>query len=357
MEALDTRQRDGKGEELKAVWLAAVLALSGGIAQADAIFGAGATFPNAVYQAWGKAYQVQTGTSLVYTPVGSGKGIAEIVASRTDFGASDKPLKQEELAQHKLMQFPAVIGGVVPAVNIRGISNGQLRLDAFTLSYIYMGKIRRWNDPLLLALNPGLALPNADIAVLYRSDKSGTTFNFTNYLSKASPEWKTAVGEGLSVAWPVGEGAEKTEGMTRKIAAIPNSIGYLDLADLLKKDLVYARMKNRDGVIVTPNAQSFAAAAASAKWSAANNFYEILTDEPGKDSWPITAATFILLERTPAIAEHGAEVMKFFDWAYRNGDGLANELSYVPLPDAVAESVRAAWKTQVQSRTGNALWK
>lgn len=357
MEELDTRERDSKGEELKAVWLAAVLALVSGVASAGAIFGAGATFPNAVYQAWGKAYLAQTGTTLIYTPVGSGKGIAEIVASRTDFGASDKPLKQEELTQHKLMQFPAVIGGVVPAVNIRGIANGQLQLDAFTLSYIYMGKITRWNDPLIASLNPGLALPNAEIAVLYRSDKSGTTFNFTNYLSKASPEWKTAIGEGLSVAWPVGEGAEKTEGMTRKIASTPNSIGYLDLADLIKKNLVYTKMRNRDGVVVTPNAHSFAAAAASAKWSAANNFYEILTDEPGKDSWPITAATFILLERTPAIAEHAAEIMKFFDWSYRNGDKLADELSYVPLPDTVADAVRAAWKSQVQDRAGNALWK
>ncbi len=356
MEELDTRKRDIKVNELRTVLLVTVLALVSGVASADAIFGAGATFPNAIYQAWGKEYRVQTGTTLIYTPVGSGKGIAEIVASRTDFGASDMPLKQEELEKHKLMQFPAVIGGVVPAVNIKGIASGQLQLDAFTLSYIYMGKIKRWNDPLLVALNPGLNLPNAEIAVLYRSDKSGTTFNFTNYLSKASPEWKASVGEGLVVAWPVGEGAEKTEGMTRKIASIPNSIGYLDLADLLKKNLVYTKMKNRDGVMVSPSALSFAAAAASAKWSAANNFHEILTDEPGKDSWPITAATFILLERTPAIAEHVAEIMKFFDWAYRNGDPLADELSYVPLPDSVAEAVRGAWKLQIKSRTGQALW-
>lgn len=342
---------------LKAVLLAAVLALSSGVSSADAIFGAGATFPNAVYQAWGKAYQAQTGTTLVYTPVGSGKGIAEIVAARTDFGATDKPLKQEELDKNKLMQFPAVIGGVVPAVNIKGVANGQLQLDALTLSYIYMGKITRWNDAQIKALNPTLSFPNAEIAVLYRSDKSGTTFNFTNYLSKVSPEWKTAIGEGLSVAWPVGEGAEKTEGMTRKIASIPNSIGYLDLADLLKKGLVYAKMKNHDGVMVSPSAHSFAAAAASAKWSASNNFYEILTDEPGKDSWPITAATFILLERTPTLADHVAEIMKFFDWSYRNGDKLADELSYVPLPDVVADAVRGAWKLQVKDRTGKALWQ
>lgn len=356
MEELDTRKRDSKGNELKTVLLATVLALVSGVASADAIFGAGATFPNAIYQAWGKAYQTQTGTTLVYTPVGSGKGIAEIVASRTDFGASDMPLKQEELEKHKLMQFPAVIGGVVPAINIKGIANGQLLLDSNTLAGIYLGKIRRWNDPALQALNPGLALPSADIAVVYRSDKSGTTFNFTNYLSKASPEWKAAVGDGLAVAWTVGEGGAQNEGVARIVANTPNAIGYLDLAILLQKNLTYVKMKNREGFAVSPSALSFAAAAASAKWSAANNFHEILTDEPGKDSWPITAATFILLERTPALAEHVAEIMKFFDWAYRKGDPLADELSYVPLPDSVAEAVRGAWKEQIKDRTGKVLW-
>lgn len=326
-------------------------------AHADAIFGAGATFPNAIYQAWGKAYQAQTGTMLVYTPVGSGKGIAEIMAARTDFGASDKPLKPEELEKLQLIQFPAVIGGVVPAINLKGVSSSQLILDANTLAQIYLGKITRWNDSVLQALNPGLALPAADIAVIYRSDKSGTTFNFTNYLSKVSPEWRAAVGEGLSVAWKVGEGAEKTDGVAKKITATLNSIGYLDLADLLKRGLTYVKMQNRDGVVVSPSAQSFAAAAASAKWSAQNGYYEILTDEPGKDSWPITAATFILLQRTPDIPEHAVEVMKFFDWAYRNGAELADGLHFVPLPGSVAEGVRSEWKAQVKNRTGQALWK
>ncbi len=337
--------------------LASMLAMVSGVACADAIFGAGATFPNAVYQAWGKAYKAQVGTTLVYTPVGSGKGIAEISAARTDFGASDKPLKQDELNKSNLMQFPAVIGGVVPAINVKGIASGQLLLDANTLAGIYLGKITRWNDVALQALNPRLVLPNAAIVVVHRSDKSGTTFNFTNYLSKASPEWKASVGEGLAVAWPVGEGGAQNEGVARMLAATPNSIGYLDLAILLQKNLTPVRMKNRDGAAVSPNAHSFAAAAAAAKWSAANNFYEILTDEPGKDSWPITAATFILLERTSTVAEHVTEIMKFFDWSYRNGDKLADELSYVPLPDVVADAVRGAWKLQVQDRTGKALWK
>ena len=339
-----------------ALWVV-ILGLCSGMAQADAIFGAGATFPNAIYQAWGKAYRAQTGTTLVYTPVGSGKGIAEIIAARTDFGASDKPLKLDELEQHKLMQFPAVIGGVVPAINIKGIANGQLLLDANTLAGIYLGKIKRWNDPALLALNPGLALPSADIAVVYRSDKSGTTFNFTNYLSKASPEWKAAVGDGLAVAWPVGEGGPQNEGVARIVANTPNAIGYLDLAILLQKNLTYVKMKNREGFAVSPSADSFAAAAASAKWSAENSFYEILTDEPGKASWPITAATFILLERTSAITEHVAEIMKFFDWAYRNGGPLAGSLNYVPLPDSVADMARNAWKTQVKDSAGVAMWQ
>lgn len=342
----------------KSYWtviLSGLLAVN--LAQADAIFGAGATFPNAIYQAWGKAYNTSTGTTLVYTPVGSGKGLAEIIAARTDFAASDKPLKLDELERNKLMQFPMVIGGVVPAINIKGIGNGQLILDGATLAHIYLGKIKRWNDPELQALNPTLVLPAADIAVIYRADKSGTTFNFSNYLSKVNAEWKTALGEGLSVEWRVGDGAEKTEGMARKITSTANSIGYLDLADLLKKNLTYARMKNHDGAIATPNAKSFSAAASAAKWSVANGYYEVLTDQPGVDSWPITAATFILLERTPTVADHVTEIMKFFDWAYRNGDDLAAAFNYVPLPDSVAESVRGAWKTQIKDRTGKALWQ
>ncbi len=335
--------------------LASVMCM--GVAQADAIFGAGATFPNSIYQAWGRAYKVKTDTTLVYTPVGSGKGIAEISAARTDFGASDKPLKPDELSKLKLMQFPAVIGGVVPAINIKGIADGQLLLDANTLAGIYLGRITHWNDPELQALNPAVLLPNAEINVVYRSDKSGTTFNFTNYLSKASAEWKASVGEGLSVAWKTGVGADKTEGLAKKISETPNSIGYLDLADLQKKGLTATRMKNRDGNIVSPSSASFAAAAAAAKWSAANSFYEILTDEPGKDSWPITAATFILFERDPALPEHVAEVMRFYDWAYRNGADMAIALHYVPLPENVANSVREAWKTQVKGSTGKSLWQ
>ncbi len=342
---------------VKKLCMTAIALLSVGTAQADAIFGAGATFPNAIYQAWGKTYQAQAATNLVYTPVGSGKGIAEIEADRTDFGATDKPLKPDELEQNKLVQFPMVIGGVVPAINIKGIANGQLLLDGNTLAAIYLGKITRWNDAALTALNPGVPLPAAEIAVIYRSDKSGTTFNFTNYLSKVNAEWKATLGEGLSVNWKVGEGAEKSEGVAKKIAAVPNSIGYLDLADLLKKNLVYAKMKNHEGVIVSPNAQSFAAAAAAAKWSGANGYYEILTDEPGKESWPITAATFILVNRVASDPGHGSAVLKFFDWAYRNGAAQADSLHFVAMPASVADGVRTEWKTQIKDHTGKALWQ
>ncbi|MFM2407390.1 MAG: phosphate-binding protein PstS [Pseudomonadota bacterium] len=335
-----------------AVW--ALIAV--GAAQADSIFGAGATFPNAVYQAWGKAYQSQTQQKLIYTPVGSGKGITEILAARTDFGASDKPMTLDELEKNKLMQFPLVIGGVVPTINIKGIADGRLLLDGGTLAAIFLGKISRWNDPAVLALNPGLALPNAEIVVIHRTDKSGTTFNFSNYLSKVSPEWKASIGEGLAVQWPVGEAVEKSDGMAKKIAETPNSIGYLDLADIQKKGLASTRMKNREGVAVSAGEASFAAAAAAAKWSAATGYYEILTNQAGKESWPITAATFILLERTPTLLEHTREALKFFDWAYRNGDELANGLHYVPLPDSVADGVRAAWHQQIKDKMGKAVW-
>lgn len=338
------------------VCLGMVIALSGE-AQAGAFFGAGASFPKPVYLAWGKAYKAQSDGVLIYTAVGSGRGLAEIIAARTDFGASDMPFKQAELEKNGLMQFPTVIGGVVPAVNIKGVGDGQLKLDGATLAGIYLGKITRWNDAALTALNPGLSLPNEAIAVVHRADKSGATFNLTNYLSKASSEWKAAQGEGFTINWKVGVGAEGSEAMAQKIIATASSIGYLDFADLNKKHLTAVKMKNLDGAFVSASVNSFAAAASAAKWNAANGFYEILTDEPGKESWPITAATFVLLERTPTVTENVAETLKFFDWAFRKGDAIAVDLSYVPLPDSVADLVRNAWRTQIKSRAGQSLWK
>ncbi len=326
-------------------------------AWSDSIFGVGGAFPNSVYVAWGKAYQAQTGNNLIYMPVGSGKGIAAILAKNTDFGASDMPLKLEELEKKQLMQFPTVMGGIVPTINLKGFSDGQLLLDGNTLAAIFLGKITRWNDPALLTLNPTLSLPNAEIVVVHRADKSGTTFNLTNYLSKVSPEWKASIGEGLTVQWPVGEAVDKLAGMAKKLTNTPNAIGYLDMADAQKPNLTYTKMKNHDGMIVMPSSKSFAAAAASAKWSAATGYYEILTDEPGVESWPITAATFILLERAPALAERTTAVIKLFDWAYRYGDQMAGDVHYVPMPDVVKEGVRAAWRNGVKDKNGQAIWQ
>lgn len=336
--------------------IAAVLCCTA-YAQAGSFFGAGATFPNALYQAWGKAYKSQTGDVLVYTPVGSGRGIAEIVAKRTDFGATDKPLTRDEQDKYNLVQFPMAIGGVVPAINLRKVADGQLQLDGNVLAQIYLGKITRWNDAALVALNPGMALPNEMINVIYREDKSGTTFNFTNYLSKVSAEWNAAMGEGMTMAWQVGTGAQGTDALAKKVARTPNSIGYLDYADIQSQHLTAVKMKNRQGVFVAPTARSFAAAASSANWQAGNGFYEILTDQIGPDSWPMTTATFILLERKPTEPSNARVALRYFDWAYRNGDDIAHDLSFVPLPDSVADMVRAEWKDQIMDRAGTLQWQ
>lgn len=332
------------------------VALSGA-AQAGAFFGAGAAFPKPVYIAWGHAYKTQSGNSLVYTVVGSGKGASEIMSAKTDFGASDMPFKLEELDKNGLVQFPTVIGGVVPTVNIKGIGDAQLQLDGAALSAIFLGKITRWNDPILLALNPGLNLPKDAINVVHRTDKSGATFYLTNYLSKVSGDWKAAQGEGLTVAWGVGVGVDSSEIEAQKIAATPNSIGYLDYVILKQRNLNSVKMKNSEGAFVGANDQSFGAAAMAAKWNPATGFYEILTNEPGKESWPITSSTFILVERTPTVAENVAEILKFFDWGYAKGDQIATDLGYVPLPDSVTDLVRNAWKSQIKTRSGQAIWK
>lgn len=336
--------------------LALSVALSG-TAQAGAFFGAGAAFPKPVYLAWGHAYKEQTGNALIYTTVGSGKGLAEIMAAKTDFGASDMPFKQAELEKNGLMQFPTVVGGLVPVVNIKGVGDAQLQLDGATLAAIFLGKITTWNDAAISALNPGLSLPKETINVVHRSDKSGATFYFTNYLSKISDAWKASQGEGLTVAWSVGVGAESSEVEAQKVTTTPNSIGYLDFVILKKKNLSSVKMKNQEGAFVAANHETFAAAASAAKWNAASGFYEILTNEPGKDSWPITSSTFVLVERVPTVAENVTEILKFFDWGYSKGDQIATDLGYIPLPDAVTDAVRNAWKTQIKTRTGQAIWK
>jgi phosphate transport system substrate-binding protein len=325
--------------------------------QATDITGAGATFPYPIYAKWADAYKTQTGIGLNYQSIGSGGGIKQIEAKTVDFGASDMPLKPEDLEQNGLMQFPTVIGGVVPVINMNGINSGTLKLDGATLAEIYLGKITKWNDPALVALNKDLKLPDENITVVHRSDGSGTSFIFTNYLSKVSPEWKSSVGEGTAVSWKAGTGGKGNEGVASYVQRIKGSIGYVEYAYALQNKMNHVQMKNHDGHFVQPESSAFQAAAAGAKWDKAPGFYEILTDEAGKNSWPISGATFILMHKVQEKPETAKEVLKFFDWAYAKGDKLASELDYVPLPEDVVKLIRAAWKVQIKDTAGKAVWK
>ncbi len=331
--------------------------LSAGVAYAGDITGAGATFPYPIYAKWAEAYKTQTGTGMNYQSIGSGGGIKQIKAKTVDFGASDAPLKPEELGLGGLTQFPTVIGGVVPVINVSSIAAGQLKLTGETLSNIYLGKITKWNDPRIAADNPGLALPGDNITVVHRSDGSGTSFIFTTYLSQVNLEWMRSVGAGTAVQWPVGTGGKGNEGVASYVQRIKNSIGYVEYAYAMQNKMTYVQLKNRDGQFVNPEADNFKAAAANAKWNKENGFYEILTNQPGKDSWPISGATFILLHKAQEKPENAVEVMKFFDWAYSSGDKMASSLDYVPLPDNVVAMIREAWKTQIKDTSGKALWK
>src|SRR5487761_2584142 len=308
--------------------------LSAGTALASDITGAGATFPYPIYAKWAEAYKAQTNVGLNYQSIGSGGGIKQITAKTVNFGASDKPLTPEALAKDGLVQFPTVIGGVVPVINVEGVKPGQMKLTPETLVEIFMGKITKWNDPKLAVENKSLKLPDTDITVVHRSDGSGTTFIFVNYLSQVSPEWKSSVGADTAVQWPTGMGGKGNEGVAANVKSIKNSIGYVEYAYAKQNKMDYVLMKNRDGHFVTPDDINFKAAAANATWKAEENFYQILTNQPGKDSWPISGATFILMHAKEDNAESAKDVLKFFDWAYSNGDKLATELDYVPLPDS-----------------------
>ena len=321
------------------------------------ITGAGATFPYPIYAKWAEAYKTQSGVKMNYQSIGSGGGIKQITAKTVDFGASDKPLKPEDLDKHGLMQFPTVIGGVVPVVNVPGIAAGKLKLDGETLANIFMGKITKWNAPALVALNKDINLPAENITVVHRADGSGTTFIFTNYLSKASPEWKSVVGEGTAVSWKAGTGGKGNEGVASYVQRIKGSIGYVEYAYALQNKMNAVQMKNRDGEFVAPGEVSFKAAAANAQWDKAPGFYEILTDEPGKESWPISGATFILMHKMQENPDAAKEVLKFFDWAYANGSKLASDLDYVPLPENVQNLIRKAWKNQIRDTSGSSLVK
>lgn len=329
------------GKFIKSFGTLAITATVFSSAVAADITGAGATFPYPIYAAWAQEYKKATGTGLNYQSIGSGGGIKQIKAKTVDFGASDMPLKDEELAKDGLVQFPTVIGGVVPVVNVKGIQPGQLKLTGQVLGDIYLGNVKKWNDPAIAALNPGVALPDAPIAPVRRADGSGTSFIFTNYLSKVNAEWKSKVGEGTAVNWPTGAGGKGNEGVSAFVQRLPNSIGYVEYAYAKQNKMAHVQLKNAAGNFVNPDDANFKAAAASADW--AKSFYQILTEQPGKDAWPLTGATFILMHKTQDKAEQGASSLKFFEWAYNNGDKAAADLEYVPLPNNVKDLVRKQW--------------
>jgi phosphate transport system substrate-binding protein len=310
------------------------------------IVGAGATFPYPIYAKWAAAYRGQTGVGLNYQSIGSGGGIAQIKARTVTFGASDMPLQPAQLAAGGMVQFPTVIGGEVAVYNIKGIGAGQLVLDGPTLANIYLGHVTHWNDPAIRKLNPSLKLPNQAIAVVHRSDGSGTTFVFATYLSRVSGDWKSNVGAATAVDWPVGIGAKGNEGVAGNVAQTSGSIGYVEYAYAQVNHLSFARMVNKDGKLVEPTLATFGAAASHADWTAAanNGFYIILVDEPGADSWPITATTYIIMYKQPSDAVASAEALKFFKWAYASGGDMARSLTYVPLPDNAVKAIEASWK-------------
>jgi phosphate transport system substrate-binding protein len=319
------------------------------------ISGAGATFPYPIYAKWADTYKKETGVGLNYQSIGSGGGIKQIEARTVTFGATDAPLKGPDLAKNGLVQFPMVMGGIVPVVNLDGIKAGDLTLDGPTLAKIFLGDIKSWDDPAIKKLNPNVQLPAQAIAVVHRSDGSGTTFNFTYYLNEVSPEWKTNVGSATSVEWPTGIGAKGNEGVSNNVAQTKGSIGYVEYAYALQNKLVYTKMVNRDGKTVAPTIEAFQAAAANADWSSVSGYGVILANQPGAASWPMTAATFILIPKQPQDAAATSEALKFFAWAYAKGDKMAEELDYVPMPKKVVESIEKTWASDIKDASGKPL--
>jgi phosphate transport system substrate-binding protein len=339
---------------LTAPLVAATLAVAAPIVTAADITGAGATFPAPIYAKWADGYQKATGNKINYQSIGSGGGIKQITAKTVEFGASDMPMKPEDLEKNGLMQFPTVIGGVVPVVNLPEVKPGQLKLTGAVLADIYLGKITKWNDKPIVDLNPGVKLPDQAIAVVRRADGSGTTFIFSNYLSKVSEEWKQKVGEGTAVQWPVGLGGKGNEGVSAFVQRMPGSIGYVEYAYAKQNKMAYTLMQNAAGAFVAPDDTAFKAAAAGADWTK-SAFYQILTQQAGKDSWPITGATFILIHKTQEKPELAVEVLKFFEWSYKNGGKMADELDYVPMPESVVKLIHGAWG-QIKDASGKAVW-
>ena len=341
---------------LASLVVGASAALAFTTAVAADITGAGATFPYPIYAKWAESYKAATGTGLNYASVGSGAGIKQIKAKTVDFGASDMPLKAEDLDEAGLMQFPAIMGGVVTVVNLDGIAPGQLKLTGPVVADIYLGKITKWNDAAIAALNPGVKLPAEEITVVHRADGSGTSFLFTDFLSKVSPEFKTKVGASTAVKWPTGVGGKGNEGVAANVQRIKGAIGYVEWAYAKKNKIAHTQLKNKDGVFLQPDDDAFKAAAANAEWTKTPGFGVVLTDQAGKQSWPITGVSFILMYKQQADAAKGKEVIKFFDWAFANGDKSATELDFVPLPDTVVKQVQSAWKANLKDASGKALY-
>jgi phosphate transport system substrate-binding protein len=319
------------------------------------ITGAGATFPYPLYAKWAEAYKAKTGNGLNYQSIGSGGGIRQIKAKTVDFGASDAPLSAAELEKDGLVQFPTVMGGVVPVFNLDGIKGGDLKMTPAVLANIYLGKIKKWNDSAIQSLNPSIKLPDQAITVVHRADGSGTTWIFTNYLSKISTEWKEKVGNNASVQWPTGVGGKGNEGVAQYVQRIKGGIGYVEYAYAKQNKMGYAQLQNKAGSFVAPSDTSFKSAAAGADWKGTPGFAVVLTDQPGKDSWPITGATFILMHKKQDKPTQGVEALKFFDWAYGNGDKMADDLDYVPMPTEVKNVIRASWKQITDGTTP--IWK
>ena len=322
-------------------------------AQAADITGAGSTFAAPIYTKWADAYQKSGGGKVNYQGIGSSGGIKQIIAKTVDFAGSDAPLKDDELAKDGLFQFPTVVGGVVPVVNLPGVTPGQLTLSGEVLGDIYLGKIKKWNDPAIVALNPKAKLPDTDIAVVRRADGSGTSFIWTNYLSKVNADWKSKVGEGATVSWPTGTGGKGNDGVAAFVQRLPGAIGYVEWAYAKQNKMVFVDMKNAAGTVVEPKTETFKAAAAGADWS--KSFYQILTNEPGKNAWPIVGATFVLLHTAQDKPAQGTETLKFFDWAFKNGSQAANDLDYISLPDSVVSEIRTQWKSKVKDAAGKPI--
>jgi phosphate transport system substrate-binding protein len=333
-----------------------IAAAAFGTANAADISGAGATFPYPVYAKWADAYKKETGNGLNYQSIGSGGGIKQIKAKTVTFGASDAPLPGKELDESGLAQFPMVMGGIVPVVNLDGIKPGELVIDGPALAKIFMGEITKWNDPALAKLNPGAKLPDQAIALVHRSDGSGTTYNFTYYLSDVSADWKSKVGTNTSVQWPAGIGAKGNEGVANNVANTKGAVGYVEYAYALQNKLTFTKMVNKAGKTVAPTSEAFQAAAANADWKSQPGYGVILANQPGDKSWPMTAATWILLYKTPTDAAATGEALKFFAWAYKHGAKMAAELDYVPMPDKVTADVQKYWATEIKDASGKPLF-